>query len=142
MDRKVLLKQVEAMLQDDDLAEAIAEMFEEQSGGMGFLLRTLKSRPRTFNPYVFKGTSILRQPANLDLKTAELVAIGVASALRCEYCLEAHINAAVAAGASFDEVLDAILVAGAIAESSTLSVALRQYKKLETKQRAKNKRES
>ncbi len=133
MDRETLLKQAEAMLEDDELAEAIAEMFEQKRGGMGFLLRTLKRRPRTFNPYVFKGTSILIQPTTLDKKTAELIAVGAATALMCEHCLEAHINQAIAEGASFDEVLDTILIAGAIAESSTLSVALRKFRKLEAK---------
>jgi alkylhydroperoxidase/carboxymuconolactone decarboxylase family protein YurZ len=51
----------------------------------------------------------------------------------CEHCLEAHISRAVAEGATFEEVLDAILVAGAIAESSTLAVALRKFKQLEMK---------
>jgi hypothetical protein len=36
-------------------------------------------------------------------------------------------------GASLDEVMDALLVAGAISESSTLSVAFRKYKQLEGK---------
>ncbi len=138
MNRETLLKQAEAMLEDDELAEAIAEMFEEKRGGMGFLLRILKRRPRTFNPYVFKSASILLEPTNLDKKTAELVAVGAATALMCEYCLEAHINQAVVEGASFDEVLDAILIAGAIAESSTLSVALRKFRKLEVKQKTKH----
>jgi AhpD family alkylhydroperoxidase len=133
MDKENLLKQVAAMLEDDSLTEAIAEMIEQRRGGLGFLLRTLKARPRTFNPYVFKNWSISGQPAALDRKTAELVAIGVAASLMCEHCLEAHINRAVAEGATFDEVMDAILVAGAIAESSTLAVALRKFKQLEAK---------
>ncbi len=140
MDKATLLKQVETMLDDDNLAEAIVEMFEEKRGGMGFLLRTLRSRPRTFNPYVLKGASIIMQPTALDLKTAELVAVGAAAALMCEHCLEAHINQAVAAGATFDEVMDAILVAGAIAESSTLTVALRKFKQAEVKHKRQEKR--
>ena len=36
-------------------------------------------------------------------------------------------------GASQDEILDVILVAGAIAESSTLSVALRKFRQMERK---------
>ncbi|HXV97611.1 MAG TPA: carboxymuconolactone decarboxylase family protein [Anaerolineae bacterium] len=133
MDKATLLQQVAAMLEDDSLTEAITDKFENERGGLGFLLNTLKRRPRTFSPYVFKGLSILGQPATLDVKTAELVAVGAAAALMCEHCLEAHINRAVAEGATFEEVLDAILVAGAIAESSTLAVALRKFKQLELK---------
>ena len=133
MDKTSLLQQVTAILEDNSLTEAITEMYENERGGLGFLLNTLKRRPRTFNPHVFKGMSLLGQPATLDVKTAELVAVGAAAALMCEHCLEAHINRAVAEGATFEEILDAILIAGAIAESSTLAVALRKFKQLEVK---------
>jgi AhpD family alkylhydroperoxidase len=133
MDKATLLKQAAAMLEDDRLTEAIIEMYENERGGLGFLLNTLKRRPRTFNPHVLQGLSLLGQPAALEVKTAELVAVGAAAALMCEHCLEAHINRAVEAGASFEEVLDAILSAGSIAESSTLAVALRKFKQLEAK---------
>jgi AhpD family alkylhydroperoxidase len=134
MDKTALLQQVATMLEDASLAEALTEMLVEKRGGLGFLLNTLKRRPRTFSPYVLKGQSILGQPAALEVKTAELIAVGAAAALRCEHCLEAHISRAVAEGATFEEVLDAILIAGAIAESSTLAVALRKFKQLEVKQ--------
>ena len=134
MEKTALLQQVTAMLEDDSLAEALAEVLVEKRGGLGFLLNTLKRRPRTFNPYVFKGQSILGQPAALEVKTAELIAVGAAAALMCEHCLEAHISRAVTEGATFEEVLDAILIAAAIAESSTLAVALRKFKQLEVKQ--------
>jgi AhpD family alkylhydroperoxidase len=62
-----------------------------------------------------------------------LVAIGSAAALRCEHCLEAHMQRALAEGATLDEIMDALLIAGAIADSSTLSVAFRKYKQLEGK---------
>ncbi len=40
---------------------------------------------------------------------------------------------AVAEGATLDDIMDTILVAGAISESSMLSVAFRKYKQLEAK---------
>jgi AhpD family alkylhydroperoxidase len=133
MDKAALLQYIAAMLEDDNLTEALTEMYENERGGLGFLLNTLKRRPRTFNPYVFKGMSLLKQPTTLDVKTAELIAVGAAAALMCEHCLEAHISRAVTEGATFEEVLDAILISGAIAESSTLAVALRKFRQLEVK---------
>lgn len=141
MDKATLLQQVATLLEDDSLTDAIVEMLENERGSLGFLLNTLKRRPGTFNPHVFKGMSLLRQPAALDVKTAELVAVGAATALMCEHCLEAHINRAVAEGATFEEVLDAILIAGAIAESSTLAVALRKFKQMELKHNHTQKEE-
>ena len=77
--------------------------------------------------------AIYKEPSALDRKTAELVAVGAAAALRCDHCLEAHLHRAMDEGASLEELMDAILVAGAISESSTLSVAFRKYKQLEGK---------
>jgi AhpD family alkylhydroperoxidase len=128
-----LVKETRSLLCKTVLAEALAEMHAGKNGELGFLLKVLKERPRTFNPYLFKGMSIYREPSALDRKTVELVALGAAAALRCDHCLEAHMRRAMDVGASLDEIMDALLVAGAISESSTLSVAFRKYKQLEGK---------
>lgn len=47
----------------------------------------------------------------LDAKTRELIALAVASTTRCETCIAVHAKAAVAAGASREEILDAMAVA-------------------------------
>ncbi len=131
--KKDLVRKTKSLLCNPGLADALAEMHAGKDGELGFLLKVLKERPRTFNPYLFKGMSIYREPSSLDRKTVELVAVGAAAALRCDHCLEAHMRRAMDRGASLAEVMDAILVAGAISESSTLSVAFRKYKQLEGK---------
>jgi len=47
----------------------------------------------------------------LDAKTRELIALAVAATTRCETCIAVHTKAAVAAGASREEILDALAVA-------------------------------
>ena len=47
----------------------------------------------------------------LDYKTKELMAFAIAVALRCDACIAYHINAALDAGASDDEIVEAIGVA-------------------------------
>lgn len=124
-----LIKKAKTLMKDGDLAEALAVVIEEKRGSLGFLLGELKDRRhRTFTPFVLKGTSIYAEPAALDPKTVELVAVAASSALRCEHCLEAHMERALQEGASLDEILDVILIAGAISESSTLSVSFRKFK--------------
>lgn len=135
-----VLKQATALIKDTRLTEALAEKIEKERGALGFLLGTLRSRPRTFNPYVMKGFSVYREPVAIDRKTAELVAVAAAAALRCEHCLEAHMERAVQEGASFDEILDTLLICGAISESSTLSVAFRKFKQKEVKMSRKTAR--
>ncbi|OGW42415.1 MAG: hypothetical protein A2010_14025 [Nitrospirae bacterium GWD2_57_9] len=128
-----LVKEAKSLLCKPELAEELAELHAGRNGELGFLLKVMKERPRNFNPFLFKGMAIYQEPSALDRKTAELVAIGAAAALRCDHCLEAHMKRAMDEGASRDEVMDALLVAGAISESSTLSVAFRKYKQLEGK---------
>ena len=128
-----LIGDTKTLLGKEELAEALAEMHAGKNGELGFLLKVLKERPRNFNPFLLKGMAIYKEPSALDRKTAELVAVGAAAALRCDHCLEAHMQRAMTEGASLDEIMDTLLVAGAISESSTLSVAFRKYKQLEGK---------
>lgn len=128
-----MIRKIREQLGDETLTEALVESLVEQHGSLGFILNVLKERPRNFNPFILKGMSIYKEPSSLDRKTAELVAIGAAAALRCEHCLEAHMGRARVEGASLAEIMDSLLIAGAIADSSTLSVAFRKYKQLEGK---------
>ncbi len=131
--KKSLIREVKELLCKPELAEELAELHGGPNKELGFLLKVMKERPRNFNPFLFKGMAIYKEPSALDRKTAELVAVGAAAALHCEHCLEAHMKRAVDEGASLDEVMDVLLVAGAIAESSSLSVSLRKFKQLEGK---------
>jgi AhpD family alkylhydroperoxidase len=47
----------------------------------------------------------------LDTKTKELIALGIAVAVRCESCISFHVHDALAAGATHAEVLDTLGVA-------------------------------
>ncbi len=125
--KKDIVKLAEALMKDSDLTERLAADIEKQRGALGFLLSTLKERPRTFNPYLLKGKSVYN-PSALDKKTAELTAVAAATALRCEHCLEAHMDRALREGASLEEIMDVLLISAAISESSTLSVAFRKFK--------------
>jgi len=49
--------------------------------------------------------------SKLDRKTKELVAIGASLAAKCQGCLEGHIKKALKAGASREEISEAIAVA-------------------------------
>ena len=131
--RPALIQEAKAILCKPELADELTEALVGKNGELGFLLKVLKDRPRTFNPYLLKGMTVYKEPKALDRKTAELVAVSAAAALHCEHCLEAHMGRAVAEGATLDEIMDTILVAGSISEASMLSVAFRKYKQLEGK---------
>src|SRR5512139_3344119 len=136
--KKDVLKLAESLMEDNQLADELAAAIERKTGRLGFLLSTLKERPRTFNPYLLKGRSVYN-PSVLDRKTAELVAVAAATALRCEHCLEAHMDRALREGASLEEIMGVLLRSGAISESSTLSVAFRKFKQKEGKTKRRSK---
>ena len=130
------LEQIRALLNEDSAgtAAAILEFFKTNYGGAGFLMRTLaEEKPAAFSRYALDGDRQLGSPRALDPKLVELVSVAAATALMCDFCLKAHIDSALSNGATWEEILDAILIASHIAESSALSVALRSYKQVKAR---------
>jgi AhpD family alkylhydroperoxidase len=76
-----------------------------------FLSSELKNL-RGGSPEVMKAFSALAQaaltPKALDTKTKELIALGISVAVRCDDCVAFHVKAAVAQGATRDEVLETL----------------------------------
>ena len=134
MDRERLLAEMAALIEKDaQAAEIVLEYLRQRDGGVGLLLRVLSRRPELFAPHVLQGVQIYDTPKAIDPKTAELAAIAASAALMCEYCLDAHMRAARRKGATLEEIFDVILVAGTIAESSTLAVAFRRFRQMEVR---------
>lgn len=131
MTGKTRLEQIQALLREnpEETREAVLDFFKQEYGGTGFLARTLaEERPEEFVRYELRADERLGAPRVLAPKTVELVALSAAAALQCDHCIKAHIGGARANGATWDEVLDAILIGAHVAESSALAVALRAFK--------------
>ena len=56
----------------------------------------------------------------LDLKTKELIAIASSVLMRCQFCVDAHSQRAITAGATKEEIAEAISVAMFIAAGSQI----------------------
>lgn len=56
----------------------------------------------------------------LDLKTKELIAIASSVLMRCQFCVDAHSHRAIAAGATKEEIAEAISVVMFIAAGSQI----------------------
>jgi AhpD family alkylhydroperoxidase len=88
---------------------------------------------RNFNNEVFEKESALSR------KVKELIAIGVAHTTQCPYCIEGHVRAAKKAGASDQEIAEAVFVAsalragGAFAHSTISMSVLKEVDQLEKK---------
>ncbi|ABI61535.1 DNA-binding protein [Granulibacter bethesdensis] len=81
------------------------------------------------NPDVLKGHDILAaaapSPNVLDAKTRELIALAVAVTTRCDGCLAFHTEAARKAGATKEEVAEALGVAIALNTGAALVYSAR-----------------
>lgn len=58
------------------------------------------------------------KPGELDLKSKELIAVAVSSIMRCKHCVSAHTREALKAGASKEEIAEALMVASFIATAT------------------------
>lgn len=83
------------------------EMAKDLSGSLKNL--------RAGAPDVMKAFSGLAQaalaPKALDTKTKELVALGIAVAIRCDDCIVFHVKAALERGASREEIAEVLSMA-------------------------------
>ena len=69
----------------------------------------------------------------LERKHKELIGIGIAVAVRCEYCINLHIKQALEEGATREEILEAAAVAVAFGGSPAMAyVATSVLKALDT----------
>ena len=60
------------------------------------------------------------EPKALDKKTKELIALAVSCAITCDYCIDAHLSKGKAAGATKEEIKEAIYVAATVRAGATL----------------------
>ena len=60
------------------------------------------------------------EQAALEAKTRELVSLGVAAQIPCQYCIYAHTKAARAAGATEAEIREAVAAAATVRHWSTV----------------------
>jgi AhpD family alkylhydroperoxidase len=75
-------------------------------------MRTLA--PSDFEAWAGLNRIVGRNDGAIPRKYRELIAVAVACAIHCPFCMEAHAKAAKAAGATREEMTEATLLAAAI----------------------------
>lgn len=61
------------------------------------------------------------QPGAIDLKTKELIALGITHITQCPWCIDAHVKRAERAGASGEELAEVVFVAMAMSAGAAWS---------------------
>jgi len=100
------------------------EEIEHEYGRTPLIFKRMAERPEVLISHLlYKGT--VTQTSALDPKYVELISMAVGAALRCQHCTGYHMQAALKKGATRDEILEVILIAGLISNSSVLANAYR-----------------
>jgi len=79
------------------------------------LLRDMKAlAPAEFQAWAALDAIVGKEDSKIPRKYRELIAIAVAHTTQCVYCIEVHTKKAKKAGASKEEVAEAVLLAAAL----------------------------
>ncbi|MFH0944226.1 MAG: arsenosugar biosynthesis-associated peroxidase-like protein [Planctomycetota bacterium] len=78
-----------------------------------------EERGELFEAYQAWSEKVFQEGA-LTSKTKHLIAMAVAHALQCSYCIDAHTSASASAGANLEEITEAIHVAAVIRGGASL----------------------
>jgi len=73
-----------------------------------------EAQPGMFNAFMGLHKGVFEKEGALTQKIKELIAVAVAHTTQCPYCIESHTKAAQKAGASREEIAEAIFVAVAL----------------------------
>jgi AhpD family alkylhydroperoxidase len=110
----------------DVTADEWMQKIEEEYGRVPLIFKRMGERPEVLISHLlYKGT--VAQTSPLDPKYVELISLAVGAALKCPHCTGYHMQAALKMGASREEILEVILLAGMISNSSVLANSYRIF---------------
>jgi len=119
---KVLTKVVERG--SDVFAEDLLREIEGEYGRVPLIFERMAERPEILISHLlYKGAVV--ETSQIEPKMIELISLAVGAALKCSHCVEYHLQAAMAKGATRAEILEVILIAGMLANSAVLADAYR-----------------
>ena len=73
-----------------------------------------EAQPCMFDAFMGLMKEVFEKEGALPQKTKELIAVAVAHATQCPYCIESHVKAAQRSGATNTEIAEAIFIAVAL----------------------------
>jgi AhpD family alkylhydroperoxidase len=105
-------------------SEEWMDNIEEEYGKTPLIFRRMAEHPEALISHLLYKTSVAKM-SSLDPKYVELISLAIGAALRCQHCTGYHMQAALKKGASREEILEVILLAGLISNSSVLANSYR-----------------
>jgi AhpD family alkylhydroperoxidase len=105
-------------------AEDWLKAINQEYGRVPLIFERMAERPEVLISHLlYKGA--VTSTSTLNPKLVELISLAVGSALKCRHCVDYHIRAALKKGATNDEILEVILIAGLTANAAVLANAYR-----------------
>ncbi len=114
-----------------DLVKFMDEKLEELFGGIPLIFKYLARRPDFYIHTMAMRKNLYLTPKKIPLMWVELISLGIAFALKNEYCAKVHMENAWKAGASTDQMLECMLIADVMATSGIEAKAVRVIQEFE-----------
>ena len=97
---------------------------EEEYGTAPLIYKNLEDCPEALISHLLYKNAV-NQMSSLEPRVIELISLAVGAALRCDHCTAYHMQVAKKMGIPKEEILEAVLVAGLLANSTVLANAYR-----------------
>lgn len=110
-----------------EIADKLIESIKEEYGFVPVVNQVLCTRPDLFLPMCNLAKAVLEADGDIDRKHRYLCAVSAAAALGGEHCVNVQTKHAIAAGATKDEVLEAMVIGSYMAMTRSQSYAFRKY---------------
>jgi AhpD family alkylhydroperoxidase len=110
----------------EETATKWMENIEAEYGRAPLIFKRMAERPEVLISHLLYKSTVIGTSA-LEPKYVELISMAVGAALKCQHCTSYHLQAAVKKGATREEILEVILIAGLISNSSVLANAYRIF---------------
>lgn len=108
----------------DEACAGWMKAIEQEYGKIPLIFQRMAERPEVLVSHLLYKDAVTKTSA-LDPKQIELTCLAVGAALKCVHCTGYHMQAALKMGATREEILETVLIAGLISNSSVLANAYR-----------------
>ena len=114
-----------------DLVKFMDEQLEKNFGSIPLIFKYIARRPDFYIHTMAMRKNMYLTPKKIPLKWVELISLGIAFALKNEYCAKIHMENAWKADANMDEMLECMLIADIMATSGIEARAVRVIEEFE-----------
>jgi len=117
-------------INDEETAKKILRAIEKEYGFIPLVNQVLSERPDLFIPSANLGRSVFDGKGELEKKFRHLAALSAAVALGAEHCMNVQMQLAAKFGATKNEILETMQIAGVMSMTHAQSYAFRKYKEM------------